>query len=94
MKAMKLVLAALMLMAGTVFAQAPVDAEQKAAVKELLDAMNFKQMMSQMGVVMTQQMPQMFDQVIDGFAGKGKLTPEQKDEARKIALQSEAVVHG
>jgi len=90
MKTLKIVVAGLLLVAGQAFGQAAVDAEQKAAVKELLEAMNFKQVMSQMAGMMTQQMPQMMDQMIDGFAGKDKLTDEQKADAKKFAKEGQA----
>ena len=91
MKILKRLVCALVFVAGGALAQAPapVDVEQRAAVKELLDAMNFKQVLLQMAGAMTQQMPQMLDQMLDGFASKGKLTPEQKAEARKLAQQSQ-----
>ena len=90
MKAIKLLgvasfIAALTLVGTGVLAQAPVDADRKAAVRELLDAMNFKQMISQMAGAMSQSMPQMIDQMIDGVAAGGKLTPEQRAEARALA---------
>ncbi|MBL8524705.1 MAG: DUF2059 domain-containing protein [Betaproteobacteria bacterium] len=85
MKTLKIVVAGLLLVAGQAFGQAAVDAEQKAAVKELLDAMNFKQMMSQMGGAMMQQMPQMMDQMVDGMSSGAKLSPEQVAEAKKLA---------
>ncbi len=40
-----------------------VTAEQKAAVKELLDAMNFRQMMSQVAAASAAGMPQLIDQM-------------------------------
>ena len=92
MKTLKLLVAVLSLAAGTVCAQAPaqVDVAQKAAVKELLDAMNFKQMMSQMSGPMLQQMSQMFDQMIEATPSSSKLSPEQKAAARKAAQESSA----
>ena len=73
-------------------AQTPVtvDVEQRAAVKELLDAMNFKQMLAQMSGPMMQQMGQMFDQMIEASPSSRKLSPEQKDAARKAAQESAA----
>ncbi len=85
MKILKFALAVLVFAAGNAFAQAPVDAEQKAAVKELLEALNFKQMMSQMAGALSQTTPQMMDQMIDGVSAQKKLTPEQKAEARALA---------
>ena len=92
MKTLKLLVAVLSLAAGTVCAQAPaqVDVAQKAAVKELLDAMNFKQMMAQMSGPMMQRMSQMFDQMIEATPSSSKLSPEQKDAARKAAQESAA----
>lgn len=97
MKAIKNVLVAAMLCASaTVLAQAQtqtpaiapaiVTAEQKAAVKELLDAMNFKKMMSQMVGAMAQNFPQMMDQMV--AASDSSMTPEQKAEARKLSARS------
>ena len=62
-----------------------VSSEQKAAVKALLDAMNFKQMMSQMAGAMSQNMPQMIGQMV---ATDPSLTAEQKVEARKLSAKS------
>jgi uncharacterized protein len=92
MKAIRYVLVASMLCAGAAaFAQTPatspvVTPEQKAAVKELLEAMNFKKMMSQMTGAMAQNMPQMIDQMVAGL--DSSMTPEQKAEARKLAAKS------
>jgi uncharacterized protein len=92
MKAIRYVLAvAIVCASATVFAQAPatapavVTAEQKAAVKELLEAMNFKKMMSQMVGAMAQNFPQMMEQMA---AGDTTLTAEQKVEARKLSAKS------
>ncbi len=92
MKTLKLLVAVLSFATGIVCAQAPaqVDVAQKAAVKELLDAMNFKQMMSQMSGPMLQQMSQMFDQMIEAAPSGSKFTPEQKAAARKAAQESSA----
>ncbi len=93
MKAIKYVLvAAMVCVSAAVFAQtsapapAVVSPEQKAAVKELLEAMNFKKMMSQMTGAMAQNMPQMMDQMVAGF--DASLTSEQKAEARKLASKA------
>ena len=85
MKILKLALATLVFAAGNAFAQAPVDVEQKAAVKELLEALNFKQMMSQMAGAMSQTMPQVMDQMVDGVSAQKNLTPEQRADARALA---------
>ena len=90
MKTLRLVIAMLAFATCTVWAQAPIDAEQKVAVRELLDAINFKQVMAQMGGAMTLQMPQMLDQMLDGFLSGGQLTPEQRADARKLAQKSSA----
>lgn len=101
MKAIKHVLVATMLcVSASAFAQtqtqaqatapAVVTAEQKAAVKELLEAMNFKKMMSQTVAAMTQSFPQIMEQMT---AGDMTLTAEQKVEARKLSAKSgEAMV--
>ncbi len=97
MKAIKYVLAAAIVSASAiVFAQAPTSApaatlavttpEQKAAVKDLLDAMNFKKMMSQMAGAMTQNMPQMMEQMV--AASDTSMTAEQKAEARKLVARA------
>lgn len=78
MKSLKITVAVLAFAASNAFAQAAVDPEQKAAIKGLLDALNFKHMMSQMSSMMAQSMPQMMDQMVEGMASKSKLTPEQK----------------
>lgn len=97
MKAIKYVLAyvvtaTMLLASATVFAQTPAAApavvtpEQKAAVKELLEAMNFKKMMSQMAGAMAQNMPQMMDQMVAGL--DSSMTAEQKAEVRKLTAKS------
>ncbi len=96
MKAIKTVLAvAAVCTSAFVFAQAPavsptpavvVTPEQKAAVKELLNVMNFKKMMSQMAGAMAQNMPQMMDQMV--AASDTSMTAEQKAEARKLTAKS------
>ena len=97
MKAIGYVLVAVMLCASApVTAQtlaatpAVVTPEQKAAVKELLDAMNFKKMMSQMAAAMAQNMPQMMDQMASAI--DTSMTAEQKAEARKLATKSSETV--
>jgi uncharacterized protein len=105
MKAVKYVLVASILCAGAAaFAQpqtqiqtqapasvpAVVTPEQKAAVKDLLEAMNFKKMMSQMAGAMAQNMPQMMDQMV--AASDTSMTAEQKAEARKLAGKSSETV--
>ena len=89
MKTLRLVIAMLAFATCTVWAQTPVDADQRAAVRELLNAINFKQVMAQMGGAMPQQM-QMMDQMIDGLSSASKLTPEQRADARKLAQKSSA----
>jgi len=85
MKAARYVLVTVMLCASaTAFAQTSattlivVAPEQKEAVKELLDAMNFKKMMSQMAGAMAVNMPQMVDQMV--AASDTSMTVEQKAE--------------
>ena len=94
MKTLKLLLAVLSFVSVSALAQkpapSPVDVVQKAAVKELLDAMNFKQMMAQMSGPMLQQMSQLFDQMIEAAPSSSKFTPEQKAAARKAAQESSA----
>ena len=93
MKAARYVLVTVMLCASaTAFAQTSattliaVAPEQKEAVKELLDAMNFKKMMSQMAGAMAVNMPQMVDQMV--AASDTSMTVEQKAEVRKLAAKS------
>jgi len=88
MKTLKLSVAILAFFASGVFAQAPVDAEQKAAIKDLLDALNFKFMMTQLSGVMSQGMPQMMDQLVESQSSGSKLTPEQRSEAHVLAAKS------
>ena len=97
MKAIGYVLVAVIMCASAAaFAQtsattpAVVTPEQKAAVKELLDAMNFKKMMSQMAGAMAQNMPQMMDQMVSAI--DTSMTAEQKAEARKLATKSSETV--
>jgi uncharacterized protein len=89
MKSLKLLIVGLLFAASGAFAQEPVSAEQKAAVKELLDAMNFKQTMSQMIGAMSSQMPQMMDQMIEGASKDSRLSAEQQADARKIAKDAQ-----
>jgi len=93
MKAARYVLVTVMLCASaTAFAHTSattlivVAPEQKEAVKELLDAMNFKKMMSQMAGAMAVNMPQMVDQMV--AASDTSMTVEQKAEVRKLAAKS------
>lgn len=93
MKAARYVLVTVMLCASaTAFAHTSaktlivVAPEQKEAVKELLDAMNFKKMMSQMAGAMAVNMPQMVDQMV--AASDISMTVEQKAEVRKLAAKS------
>ena len=67
-------------------APAVITPEQKAAVKDLLKAMNFKQVMSQMMGAMSKTMPQMMDQMV--AVSDPSMTAEQKVEARKLAAKS------
>lgn len=95
MNAWKTLWAALILViaAGPALAQTAVDPKQKAAVKELLHAMDFKQMMGRMAGAMSQNFPQMIEPMLDKFASADKkLTAEQKAEARKIAMKIQASI--
>ncbi len=89
MKIIKIALAVLAFAAGgwgaQVAAQTAVEVEQRAAVKELLDAMNYKQMLSQFSAPMMRQVMEMSDQMIETSASRSKLTAEQKAEARNAA---------
>ena len=85
MKSMQWLVAAMALAMSQVFAQAPVDAEKAAAIKELMVAMNYKEMMSQMTAAMSNSMPQMMDQMMDGILKSDpKATAEKKAEVRKL----------
>ncbi len=92
MKTVKCFLAALLVVSSVVAAQVPAtaDAEQRAAVKDLLDAMNFKQMMSQMSGPMMQQMRQLTEDMVDKSSSKGSLAPEQVNDLRNAARESSA----
>jgi len=63
-----------------------ISPEQKAVVAEMLEAINFKQMMAQMGAAMTQGMPQMMAQSLE--ATIAKLPLEQRAKAREVAQES------
>jgi hypothetical protein len=75
---------------STVGAQAPaasaapstftMSAEQRSAVKEMLDAMNFKAQMQQMSAAMTQGMPQMMAQTTE--SALEQIPQEKRAEAR------------
>ena len=90
MKTMKLAVAAGALFVGLhVFAQVPsteISAEQKAAVKEMMAAINLKQQMAQMGAAMSQSMPQMIQQMTAQTTRK--LSPEAQAKAREQASKS------
>lgn len=92
MKTLKCFLATLVFVSSVVAAQVPVssDGEQRAAVKELLEAMNFKQMMSQISGPMMQQMRQLNEDMVDKSSTKGSLSPEQVNELRNAARESSA----
>lgn len=89
MRKLKLAVAAIIFSAlpmVSVMAQAPAapvvaSAEQKAAVKELLDAMNFKQMMSQVAAASAGGMPQMIEQMTASMLDGADET--MKADARK-----------
>lgn len=63
-----------------------VTLEQKAAVAEMLEAINFKQMMTQMGAAMAQSMPKMIEQ--QTALSTSKLPPEAQAKARNEATKS------
>jgi hypothetical protein len=93
MKAIKYVLVTILLCASaTAFAQTlgttptVVTPEQKAAVKELLAAMDFKKMMSKMAGAMAHSMPQIVEQRF--AASDTSLTAEKNAEARRLAAKS------
>jgi hypothetical protein len=94
MKTLKTFVALLAFAACSALAQAPgptvADGELKAAVKELLDVMNFKQVLSQMGNMMTQQMPQVMERMMESTPGVSKLSAEERAEARKLAQEVSA----
>lgn len=92
MKILILIVASLVFVAGSSLAQVPAkaEAEQRAAVKELLDAMNFKQMMAQVAGPMMQQMAQLTDDMVDKSSSRGTLSPEQVAELRNTARESSA----
>ncbi len=92
MKTFKYFLATLAVVSSVVSAHAPasVDAEQRAAVKELLEAMNFKQMVSQISGPMMQQMRQLSEDMVEKSSSRGNLTPGQVDELRSAARESSA----
>ena len=66
-------------------APAAATPEQKAAVKELLVAMNFKKMMSQTAAALLQSMPQIMEQM---FLASETMSVEQKAEAIKLEAKS------
>jgi len=69
--------------------QEPQSPELKAAVTEMLDAINFRQMMNQMSVAMAQSTPQMVEQLSSRMLEK--LPPaEQKVAKEKAAVAAKA----
>ena len=58
----------------------PLSPEMRAALLEMLDAIDFKKMMVQMGAAMTQSMPQMLEQL--AASDLVNLTPEEKTKQR------------
>ena len=92
MKTLKYFLVALLVVLSVVAAQvsASADAVQRAAVKELLDAMNFKQLMSQVSGPMMLQMMQLTDDMVEKSTSKGSLAPEQVNDLRIAARESSA----
>jgi uncharacterized protein len=90
MKILKSAIVAIAFVGVNAFAQG--SPEQDAAVKEMLEAINFKQTMSQMMGAMSAQMPQMVDQMLDGATKDSKLGDAERAELRKSskAAQSKA----
>ncbi|MBL8521412.1 MAG: DUF2059 domain-containing protein [Betaproteobacteria bacterium] len=70
-------------------AAAPVDAELQKSVKELLEAMNMRGLISDMTAGMRNQLPQMYDAAFSAANVDGKLTQEQRDALRKVSLDSQ-----
>jgi hypothetical protein len=63
-----------------------VTAEQKAAIAEMLEAMNFKQTMSQMAAAMAQSIPQMTEKL--SAPTLAKLPPEEQSKLRAQSLKA------
>lgn len=87
MKTMQWILALGLTVCTGAFAQAPVDTNQAKAIRDLMEAMNFKQTMVQMTSAMSQQMPQMLDRMLDTQTKSSALSPEQHAEAKRIARE-------
>jgi uncharacterized protein len=83
MKLLSVLVASCLLVSGAAFAQAAGDAAaQKAAVADLMDAVNFKQSVSQMAKSMSQSMPQMVEQMV---GNNPKLSPAEQAKAKGMA---------
>jgi len=63
-----------------------VTAEQKVAIAEMLESMNFKQMMSQMGAAMAQSIPQMTEKMSEPMLAE--LSPKEKAKMRAQTTKS------
>jgi uncharacterized protein len=88
MKFLKCTIAAMAFVGANAFAQG--SPEQDAAVKEMLEAMNFKQTMRQMMGAMGAQMPQMMDQMLGNTAKSAKLSETEVAELNKSAKEAQA----
>lgn len=88
MKPIKCIIAAIAFVCANTFAQG--SPAEDAAVKELLEAINFKQTMSQMMGAMGAQMPQMMDQMLDGATKNSKLSDVERAEVRKSSKEAQS----
>jgi uncharacterized protein len=86
MKFLKTTVFATALFAANAFAQG--SPAQEAAVKEMLEALNFRQTMSQMVGAMGAQMPQMLDQMLEG--NSKSLSDGERAAMKQSARESQA----
>ena len=82
MKFLTLVVAALTFAGAAAVAQPVIGAEKKAAVREMLLAMDFKRQLSQVTRQMGGQMPQMIEKMFADRAGGTALPPETQEKMR------------
>jgi uncharacterized protein len=84
MKLLNVLVASCLLASGAAFAQQAASdaAAQKAAVADLMEAVNFKQSVSQMAKSMSQSMPQMVEQMV---GNNPKLSPAEQLKAKELA---------
>lgn len=87
MKFLKSAIAAFAFVSVNAFAQGSL--EKDAAVRELLEAINFKQTMTQMMSVMSAQMPQMMDQMLESRAKNSKLSEAERADLKRFAKESQ-----